>query len=402
MNIERLSLHACQYVPCRSAPGAIGLFIACLIACFLPYTRATAEIVLLNDCTRGCYMGSTMGNPGVPTETNWRNTSGAIPIGSIHIMMVASQYWNGVSVTSELVEVGPLVSVVSTAKDKTFLGQWFGIRARNDAGYLGFNSGVYPTSVQQVTYTVQQVAPNGPRLTICSSPGVNCANNLGSASAVSSYGAFSLMACVGTGVTCVNGVSSVAFAVPSGAAPDVLWILAVDDPGLSRFSTATYRLPGGTSINAVASGAGVYSVAAFRTSSGALWVGGTSDGGTVTLPPVDPNPESCDVMIDGDIDLGIVDATNAMDRSGSTNLRLTCTGDVAATATLSSREGDATAIALGGLTIRTSFTNGTPLVSWAAGSMPSSQQIRASVIDTASTLSPGTYTAPVIVTVKYE
>lgn len=130
-----------------------------------------------------------------------------------------------------------------------------------------------------------------------------------------------------------------------------------------------------------------------------------SNGGVVippiVLPPVVPTVQ-CDTTVEGPIDLGTVDQTNAMGRTASTWLRVQCTDDATIKATVRLSGGYNNVASLGGLTIPVTFDNNTDTSSWTVSdTAPSATKLTATVTNVGTTV-PGEYSQSMVVNIVYE
>lgn len=126
----------------------------------------------------------------------------------------------------------------------------------------------------------------------------------------------------------------------------------------------------------------------------------------IIVPPIVPPPViptvQCDVAVDGPIDLGTVDQTNAMGRTASTWLRVQCTDDATVKATVRLSGGANNVASLGGLTIPVTFDNNTDTSSWTVSdTAPSATKLTAAVTNVGTTV-PGEYSQSMVVNLTYE
>ena len=125
----------------------------------------------------------------------------------------------------------------------------------------------------------------------------------------------------------------------------------------------------------------------------------------VTPPVVDPNETiACNFSVDGNINLGTVDITNAAGTQGSTRLYSQCNGAASVVAKIGkSNDRNSNIITIGGLTIPVYFDRaGEPQsITYAVGENRISQNIIAKITG-ANALIPGEYTQSMVVSLDYQ
>lgn len=184
-----------------------------------------------------------------------------------------------------------------------------------------------------------------------------------------------------------------------GSTSRPLWVLVVDGP------TGNYTLPGGGGAYGYRQNEPIPMALAATSelSKGTLAGVGASAGVELIIvaPPVEIPDVYCNFTTDGDIDLGIVDSSNANNRYSQTYLYSQCTDDAIVTAKIQKSGGGNNLLQMGGLNLRVIFDNSSDTKTYSANTNRDSQIIWGQVTSV-GTLTPGEYSQSMIVYLNYE
>ncbi|MEY1577698.1 hypothetical protein AB7Z98_02335 [Providencia manganoxydans] len=199
-----------------------------------------------------------------------------------------------------------------------------------------------------------------------------------------------------------SGFSSIVRKVNSiqGNTSQPLWILVVNGP------TGNYILPGGGTAYGYRQNEPIpvaLAAAIEASRDGKISGVGASAGVELVIvaPPVEIPDVYCNFTTDGDIDLGIVDSSNANNRYSQTYLYSQCTDDAIVTAKIQKSGGGNNLLQMGGLNLRVIFDNSSDTKTYSANTNRDSQIIWGQVTSV-GTLTPGEYSQSMIVYLNYE